>query len=55
VYASVEDACEKVIKTNTPQKPILDNTRKYNKVYSIYRDLYGKLKEEYKQLNTLDV
>jgi xylulokinase len=55
VYASVEDACEKVIKTNAPQKPILENTRKYNKVYSIYRDLYGKLKEEYKQLNTLDV
>lgn len=55
VYTSVESACSAVIKVNTFQKPIYDNRKKYNQVYSIYKALYGKLKEQYADLNALEI
>lgn len=54
LYSSVEDACAELIKTDTLQKPIHENTEKYEKFYSIYKALYGKLKEQYDALNSID-
>ncbi len=50
VYESVEAGCKAVIKTNPPQKPVLEHTEEYEKYYQIYRDLYPSLQQNYKQL-----
>ena len=47
VYGSVQEACEKIIKTDKTQLPIAENSSKYNKYYTVYRDLYPSLKEQY--------
>lgn len=50
VYESVEAGCKAVIKTNPPQKPVLEHTEEYEKYYQIYRGLYPSLQQNYKQL-----
>ncbi len=53
IYSSVEAGCERVIKTNPEQQPVADNTAKYNKIYSIYKDLYNSLKQNFIDLAEL--
>lgn len=50
VYPSVQDACAKVVRTKTEQKPDVDNSAKYEKQYDLYRKLYPALKDFYKDL-----
>ena len=53
VYGSVQEACEKIIKTDKTQLPIAENSSKYNKYYTVYRDLYPSLKEQYVKLSEI--
>lgn len=55
IYRSVEDACEELIKARSVYKPIAENTGKYEKVYEVYKSLYPKLREQYAELNSLDL
>ena len=51
IYASVQEACDRLIK---PQNTIVTNCEakgKYMKVYDIYRGLYPELKTSYQKLN----
>ena len=50
IYASVEEGCEAVIKTDTVQKPISGNSPEYEKYYRLYRKIYPSLKEQFKEL-----
>jgi len=54
LYKSVEEACETAIKTNPPQQPVAENSEKYNKVYAIYKGLYGQLKQSFAELAEAD-
>lgn len=51
VYDSVEDACSKIIKNNDVEQPSLENFVEYEKYYNIYRNLYGCLKDSFKELS----
>jgi xylulokinase len=53
VYPSVQEACKKVVKTKTEQKPNTDNSAEYDKFYQLYRKMYPALKENYKALAEL--
>ena len=53
IYSSVEKGCDQVIKTNPDQQPVEKNTEKYNKIYSIYKDLYNSLKQNFIDLAKL--
>ena len=53
IYKSVEEACRTIIKTNEPQNPVAENSAEYEKYYSIYKTLYGALRESYKSLAAL--
>lgn len=53
LYKSVAEACEVAIKTNPPQQPNMDNNKKYNRVYEIYKGLYGQLKQSFSELSEL--
>lgn len=53
IYSSVEEACAKVVKTNSAQLPNMDNNEQYNKVYEIYKGLYGRLKDSCFELSKL--
>lgn len=55
LYKSVEDACDKLIKADALHKPIPENAVKYRRIYSIYKSLYGKLKEQYAELNNVEI
>lgn len=50
IYASVEEGCEAVIKTDTVQKPVSKNSAEYEKYYRLYRKIYPSLKEQFKEL-----
>ena len=54
LYPSVQEACEKMIQTNPPQEPILENVPKYEKFYQMYRSLYPVMKDSFKELSKLD-
>ncbi len=53
VYASVAEACDKVIRTNPPQQPIAENSSKYEPFYQLYCSLYPALKEGFGTLSKL--
>lgn len=50
LYPSVQEACEKMIKTNEPQNPIAENVPEYEKFYKAYVALYPALKENFASL-----
>ena len=54
VFESVEKACEKIIKEKDTQTPISDNFSLYRKYYEIYKDLYIRLKDDFKKLGGID-
>lgn len=53
VYASVPEACQKIIKTNPAQNPVAANSAEYEKFYSVYKSLYPALKENFAKLSSL--
>ena len=53
IYESVEAACEKMIHTDKSCDPIPEHTEKYAQYHKIYQNLYGCLKEQYKELAKL--
>ena len=53
IYESVEAACEKMIHTDKSCDPIPEHTKKYAQYHKIYQNLYGCLKEQYKELAKL--
>lgn len=55
IYPSVKYACTELIKTNALHRPIPDNTEKYEKVYSIYKELYKSLKKQFAELNSIEI
>lgn len=55
LYSSVEDACAQLIKTKELHKPQAQNSAKYEKIYSIYKALYGSVKEQYASLRSVDL
>ena len=53
IYESVEAACEKMIHTDKSCDPIPEHTEKYAQYHKIYQNLYGCLKEQFKELAKL--
>ena len=53
VYPSVQEACQTILQTNKPQRPIAENSEIYEEYYKIYRRVYPALKEEFKALAAL--
>ncbi len=53
IYSSVPEACRAVIKADKIQEPIEDNTRRYNKVYEMYRKLYPAMKQCFAELSEM--
>ena len=49
-YETVEKACDVIIKEKDVHEAVAENTTKYNKVYSIFKQLYPALKDSYKAL-----
>lgn len=48
IYSSVDEACENIIKINTIQKPIKENSKVYERYYKLYKNLYLSLKENFR-------
>lgn len=53
IYKSVEEGCEAIVKTNLPEKPNKNNSRQYEKYYTVYKKLYPSLKDNFKGLARL--
>ena len=53
IYASVPEACEKILRLNTTTAPTPENSERYEKVYALYRALYPHLKADYEVLAAL--
>ena len=53
IYASVPEACEKILRLNTTTAPTPENSERYEKVYALYRALYPHLKTDYEALAAL--
>lgn len=50
VYSDVKAACAKIVKLKETQQNNGENGKKYDKIYSIYRNLYKHLKDDYSDL-----
>lgn len=50
MYASVEEGCRAVIRTDKQELPTAENSAEYEKYYEIYRGLYASLKGDFKKL-----
>jgi xylulokinase len=53
VFNSVEDACSSMIETVWSTEPDQETVKKYNRVYQVYRGLYGTLKDTFKELSAM--
>lgn len=53
IYASVPEACKKILRLKTTTAPVSANGERYAKVYEIYRALYPQLKAQYEALAAL--
>ncbi len=51
VYASVEDAAEKIVKRTSVTEPDAELAEKYNERYQTFRKLYPALKDCYREMN----
>lgn len=52
-YKSVPEACAKIIKSKSVQKPNLGNTKRYKQFYDIYKTIYPSLKNQFAELSKL--
>ncbi len=53
IYESVEAACDRMIHTDKSCDAVPEHTAKYNAYHEIYKNLYGCLKEQYRELAKL--
>jgi xylulokinase len=53
VYDSFTEAVNRIIKVKKTIVPGIQNTKKYNQYYQIYKKLYYSLKEDFKELKNL--
>ena len=53
LYKSIPDACSRIIKQNTPEEPILENSKKYQPYYDLYCNLYPSMKEGFSTLSKI--
>ncbi len=53
IYSDIPTACKAIIRPKATQKPIADNTEKYKSFYSIYKQLYGNLKDSFASLSQM--
>ena len=53
LYPSIPEACKRIIKPNTPQLPIAENTKSYTPYYKLFCDLYPGMKEGFQILSRL--
>ena len=53
LYPSVLEACKRIIKTNPPQQPIAENSKKYEPYYRLFCDIYPGMKEGFQTLAML--
>lgn len=53
LYSSVQEACEKMVKTNPEQLPIEENVSRYEACYQVYHSLYPSLKDNFKLLSKI--
>ncbi len=51
IYKSVQSACNDIIQPKTVISPNLENSKKYDKYYQIYQNLYSQLKDTFKKLS----
>lgn len=54
IYPTVADACRNVIKINKTTNPVVENNKKYEKYYDLYKSLYISLKDRYNALAELE-
>jgi len=54
IYESVEKACSALIRTNSPQLPIADNSRRYERCFELYKEVYRSLAGQFKALAGLE-
>ncbi|MDI3482018.1 MAG: xylulokinase [Tepidanaerobacteraceae bacterium] len=52
-FASVEEACDELIKVTESVEPVEENKRKYDEVYQIYRNMYPVLNETFHRIARL--
>jgi xylulokinase len=50
VYPSLEQAAQQSVKAGEPTTPIAGNVARYDELYRLYRSLYPRLKEAYREL-----
>ena len=55
VYASVQEGCSQVIRTERTQEPEEKNRKAYEAMYEVYRSLYPALKAPFHKLAELDL
>lgn len=53
IYGNIIEACDDLIKKDTLQKPVKDNIDIYSRYYSIYKELYGALKDQFKNISKI--
>jgi xylulokinase len=53
VYSSFAEAVNKIIKVKKTIFPRIQNTKKYNQYYQLYKKLYYSLKEDFKELKKI--
>ena len=50
VYSTVQEACEKIVKTDKVQEPIAENVSKYEKYFRLYDEIYPAVKSNFEKL-----
>ena len=53
IYPSVQQACQRLISTGTPQEPIAANAAAYEPYYMLYQELYKALQPQFEKLSVL--
>lgn len=54
-FASVEEACDELIKVTESVEPVEENKKRYDEVYEIYKDMYPVLSQTFHKLAGLNV
>ena len=50
VYSTVQEACEKIVKTDKVQEPIAENVSMYEKYFRLYDEIYPAVKSNFEKL-----
>ena len=53
IYSSVKEACDAIVRYSAVEEPDLMNHEKYMDYYAIYKNLYPRLKDQFKSLAQL--